>query len=79
MICMYKFTVLLLLEFDKRIRFQLYNHCLFARPASQIESNGYILTRIFNRAIDSFYDNYNRGKQWKDIRHRYVTADSDDE
>lgn len=34
----------------------------------------------FQNTVDKIFDNLNRGKQWKDIRHRYVTAgDEDDE
>ncbi|KAM6495538.1 Cytochrome b-c1 complex subunit 9 [Amanita muscaria] len=26
----------------------------------------------FDLAVTSFWDRWNRGKQWKDIRHRYI-------
>jgi ubiquinol-cytochrome c reductase subunit 9 len=26
----------------------------------------------FDVAVSNFWDNWNRGKQWKDIRHKYV-------
>ncbi|KAK0490733.1 cytochrome b-c1 complex subunit 9 [Armillaria novae-zelandiae] len=29
----------------------------------------------FDTALDSFYDRWNKGKQWKDIRHKYVEAE----
>ncbi|CCA74232.1 hypothetical protein PIIN_08185 [Serendipita indica DSM 11827] len=29
----------------------------------------------FNAATNAFWDNWNRGKQWKDIRHRYIEKD----
>ncbi|KAJ7638596.1 ubiquinol-cytochrome C reductase [Roridomyces roridus] len=28
----------------------------------------------FDTAVTSFYDKWNKGKQWKDIRHKYVEA-----
>jgi len=35
----------------------------------------------FNNAVDSYFDKVNAGKQWKDIRGKYVQAgdDEDDE
>ncbi|KAI5845628.1 cytochrome b-c1 complex subunit 9 [Morchella snyderi] len=27
---------------------------------------------LFDQATDKLWDNLNRGRQWKDIRHRYV-------
>ncbi|KAH9999374.1 ubiquinol-cytochrome C reductase [Russula vinacea] len=32
----------------------------------------------FDVAVSNFWDNWNRGKQWKDIRHKYI-QDSDSE
>ncbi|PVF96005.1 ubiquinol-cytochrome C reductase, partial [Serendipita vermifera] len=29
----------------------------------------------FNAATDAFWDHWNRGKQWKDIRHKYIEQD----
>jgi len=26
----------------------------------------------FDVAVSNFWDNWNRGKQWKDIRHKYI-------
>ncbi|CAN6628128.1 cytochrome b-c1 complex subunit 9, mitochondrial [Trichomonascus vanleenenianus] len=33
----------------------------------------------FHKTFDAIFDSLNTGKQWKDIRHRYVTKDEDDE
>ncbi|KAH8916024.1 hypothetical protein BT69DRAFT_1229092 [Atractiella rhizophila] len=30
---------------------------------------------VFEKATTAFWDNHNRGKQWKDIRHKYVEAE----
>ncbi|RDA83571.1 hypothetical protein CP532_4758 [Ophiocordyceps camponoti-leonardi (nom. inval.)] len=34
--------------------------------------------RGFNSTMDRFWDNYNRGRQWKDIRSRYVEQDEEE-
>ncbi|KAH7888004.1 ubiquinol-cytochrome C reductase [Phlebopus sp. FC_14] len=31
----------------------------------------------FDVAVSSFWDRWNKGRQWKDIRSNYVTEDSD--
>ncbi|KAI0091854.1 ubiquinol-cytochrome C reductase UQCRX/QCR9-like protein [Irpex rosettiformis] len=31
----------------------------------------------FDLGVTSFWDRWNQGKQWKDIRHKYVEAESD--
>ncbi|KAF8484980.1 ubiquinol-cytochrome C reductase UQCRX/QCR9-like protein [Russula ochroleuca] len=31
----------------------------------------------FDVAVSNVWDNWNRGKQWKDIRHKYQEADSE--
>lgn len=33
----------------------------------------------FNKAVDSYFDSVNAGKQWKDIKHKYVQAGDDDD
>ncbi|KAL2105492.1 hypothetical protein VUR80DRAFT_8295 [Thermomyces stellatus] len=35
----------------------------------------------FNRGMDRLWDHWNRGRQWKDIRHKYVEGgeEEDDE
>ncbi|KAK7409196.1 Cytochrome b-c1 complex subunit 9, mitochondrial [Neonectria punicea] len=39
------------------------------------------VSRGFNNTMDKVWDSYNRGRQWKDIRHKFVEAaeDEDDE
>lgn len=32
----------------------------------------------FNKVVDSYYDSINAGKQWKDIRSKYVEAEDDE-
>ncbi|KAJ7228896.1 cytochrome b-c1 complex subunit 9 [Mycena pura] len=29
----------------------------------------------FDTAVTTFYDRWNRGKQWKDIRHKYAESE----
>ncbi|KAH8675714.1 cytochrome b-c1 complex subunit 9 [Xylariales sp. PMI_506] len=33
---------------------------------------GFAVELIFNQGMDKVWDNVNRGRQWKDIRSRYV-------
>ncbi|OAA79465.1 Ubiquinol-cytochrome C reductase, UQCRX/QCR9-like protein [Akanthomyces lecanii RCEF 1005] len=33
----------------------------------------------FNQTMNKIWDNNNRGRQWKDIRHKYVEETEDDE
>ncbi|KAF4981247.1 hypothetical protein FZEAL_2911 [Fusarium zealandicum] len=33
----------------------------------------------FNNVMDKVWDNYNRGRQWKDIRHKFVEGGDEDE
>ncbi|WVQ73719.1 hypothetical protein IAR50_003299 [Cryptococcus sp. DSM 104548] len=33
----------------------------------------------FDLATTAYWDNHNRGKQWHDIRHKYIQAGGDDE
>ncbi|KAG6004190.1 hypothetical protein E4U21_001331 [Claviceps maximensis] len=33
----------------------------------------------FNNGINKWWDNHNRGRQWKDIRNRYVEGGDEDE
>ncbi|SPN97130.1 uncharacterized protein DNG_00646 [Cephalotrichum gorgonifer] len=32
----------------------------------------------FNRGMDAVWDHWNKGRQWKDIRHKYVTEEEED-
>jgi len=38
-----------------------------------ILAGGFALGVGFDIGIQSFWDRWNQGKQWKDIRHKYVT------
>ncbi|TVY27885.1 hypothetical protein LHYA1_G003065 [Lachnellula hyalina] len=40
-------------------------------------SNGHY--RSFDNVMDKVWDGFNKGRQWKDIRARYVEAGGDDE
>ncbi|KAF8529216.1 cytochrome b-c1 complex subunit 9, partial [Hysterangium stoloniferum] len=31
----------------------------------------------FDIGVESFWDKWNRGKQWKDIRQKYITEDAE--
>ncbi|EHY59944.1 qcr9 subunit 9 of the ubiquinol cytochrome-c reductase complex [Exophiala dermatitidis] len=33
----------------------------------------------FDTATNKLWDSWNRGRQWKDIKHRYMTAGEDEE
>ncbi|KAK0734933.1 cytochrome b-c1 complex subunit 9, partial [Lasiosphaeria miniovina] len=33
---------------------------------------------FYNTTMDKIWDHHNRGRQWKDIRHKYVEAEEDD-
>ncbi|KAI5799951.1 cytochrome b-c1 complex subunit 9 [Geopyxis carbonaria] len=33
---------------------------------------------VFDTVSDRVWDNLNKGRQWKDIRHRYVTAEDEE-
>ncbi|EQB46625.1 hypothetical protein GCG54_00004070 [Colletotrichum gloeosporioides] len=50
------------------------------RGASERYADRSSLRRGFNGAMNKYWDYLNRGRQWKDIRARYVeAADEDDE
>ncbi|CAI0649136.1 unnamed protein product [Colletotrichum noveboracense] len=50
------------------------------RGASERYADWSTLRRGFNGAMNKYWDYLNRGRQWKDIRARYVeAADEDDE
>ncbi|PHH89808.1 hypothetical protein CDD83_5214 [Cordyceps sp. RAO-2017] len=41
---------------------------------------GFAFEMGFNSSMNRFWDNHNRGRQWKDIRSRYVeSAEEDDD
>ncbi|KIY45845.1 ubiquinol-cytochrome C reductase, partial [Fistulina hepatica ATCC 64428] len=53
----------------------LYN-TLFKRNSvyvSAIFAGAFLFGVGFDVGVTSFLDHWNKGKQWKDIRHRYVT------
>ncbi|KAJ7068053.1 ubiquinol-cytochrome C reductase [Mycena amicta] len=31
----------------------------------------------FDTGVTAFYDRWNRGKQWKDIRHKYIQSEEE--
>ncbi|CEF73282.1 unnamed protein product [Fusarium graminearum] len=33
----------------------------------------------FNNVMDKVWDNHNRGRQWKDIRHKFIEGGDEDE
>ncbi|KAK5663673.1 hypothetical protein OQA88_4104 [Cercophora sp. LCS_1] len=39
---------------------------------------GFAFEIFFNGRMDKVWDNYNRGRQWKDIRSRYVEAEEEE-
>ncbi|KAM3443335.1 hypothetical protein MY4824_000638 [Beauveria thailandica] len=42
-------------------------------------SAGFAFEIGFNQAMNKVWDNNNRGRQWKDIRHKYVEEAEDDD
>ncbi|KAK6842146.1 cytochrome b-c1 complex subunit 9 [Apiospora arundinis] len=40
---------------------------------------GFGFELIYNQGMDKVWDSMNRGRQWKDIRHKYVQDAEDDE
>ncbi|KAG5981582.1 hypothetical protein E4U55_002784 [Claviceps digitariae] len=40
---------------------------------------GFVFEVGFNNGINKWWDNHNRGRQWKDIRSRYVEGGDEDE
>ncbi|KAG7050784.1 ubiquinol-cytochrome C reductase [Colletotrichum scovillei] len=42
-------------------------------------ATGFAFEMGFNGAMNKYWDYLNRGRQWKDIRHKYVEAADDDE
>ncbi|KAF9780082.1 ubiquinol-cytochrome C reductase UQCRX/QCR9-like protein [Thelephora terrestris] len=48
----------------------------FARRNSvfvaSIFAGTFAFTVSFDQGLDKFWDNWNKGKQWKDIRHKYI-------
>jgi ubiquinol-cytochrome c reductase subunit 9 len=39
---------------------------------------GFAFEVSYNKAMDKVWDNMNRGRQWKDIRHKYIEAEDDE-
>ncbi|PFH58748.1 hypothetical protein XA68_13286 [Ophiocordyceps unilateralis] len=39
---------------------------------------GFVFEIGFNSTMNKFWDKYNRGRQWKDIRSRYVEEDANE-
>ncbi|KAK2059925.1 ubiquinol-cytochrome C reductase, partial [Colletotrichum caudatum] len=42
-------------------------------------ATGFAFEMGFNGAMNKYWDYLNRGRQWKDIRHKYVESADDDE
>ncbi|KAJ0162715.1 hypothetical protein CTA2_4102 [Colletotrichum tanaceti] len=42
-------------------------------------ATGFAFELGFNGAMNKYWDHLNRGRQWKDIRHKYAEAADDDE
>ncbi|KZL76026.1 ubiquinol-cytochrome C reductase [Colletotrichum tofieldiae] len=60
----------------------LYETALFKNNFSMLGfvfATGFAFELGFNGAMNKYWDHLNRGRQWKDIRHKYVEAADDDE
>ncbi|KAK4251228.1 cytochrome b-c1 complex subunit 9 [Corynascus novoguineensis] len=58
----------------------LYN-ALFRRNVTMLGvvfASAFAFELGFNNLMNKIWDNHNRGRQWKDIRHKYI-QDGDDE
>ncbi|ETS88025.1 hypothetical protein PFICI_01853 [Pestalotiopsis fici W106-1] len=42
-------------------------------------AGGFAFELFFNQGMNKLWDNTNRGRQWKDIRSKYVQAEDEDE
>ncbi|QUC18189.1 uncharacterized protein UV8b_02430 [Ustilaginoidea virens] len=40
---------------------------------------GFVFEVGFNNVVNKWWDNHNRGRQWKDIRDKYVQGGEEDE
>ncbi|KAF3015639.1 hypothetical protein E8E14_011386 [Neopestalotiopsis sp. 37M] len=59
----------------------IYN-ALFRRNFTMLGAvfaGGFAFELFFNQGMNKLWDNANRGRQWKDIRSRYVQAEEEDE
>ncbi|PRT56878.1 Cytochrome b-c1 complex subunit 9 [Wickerhamiella sorbophila] len=59
----------------------LYN-VVFRRNAvfvGSIFATAFVYDIAFHNTVDKIFDSLNKGKQWKDIRGRYITADDEEE
>ncbi|KAF5852638.1 hypothetical protein GGP41_008037 [Bipolaris sorokiniana] len=64
-------TTMLFTVFGAAFGLQLYE------SAEGMEADGN--DRAFDTSSDKIWDRVNRGRQWKDIKHRYMEAAEDDE
>jgi len=40
-------------------------------------AGGFAFEMFYNSTMDKVWDNINRGRQWKDIRHKYAEAEEE--
>ncbi|CAI7618508.1 unnamed protein product [Penicillium glandicola] len=67
----------------------IYSHALFAVFRTFIRKNTVLLTTAFAGAFafelgfditsNKIWDSWNQGRQWKDIKHRYVVKEEEDD
>ncbi|EKD03701.1 ubiquinol-cytochrome c reductase complex 7.3 kDa protein [Trichosporon asahii var. asahii CBS 8904] len=66
---------------DLRLQQQIYN-LLFRRNSVFVPTifiGAFAFSIGFDQITSEFWDRHNKGKQWKDIRGKYVQADEDEE
>uniref|UniRef100_A0A914WFL1 Complex III subunit 9 n=1 Tax=Plectus sambesii TaxID=2011161 RepID=A0A914WFL1_9BILA len=51
----------------------------FSTTLLALAVGGFAFEFLFNKATDTYWDSINRGKQWKDLKHRYANKPSADE
>ncbi|KAF2233048.1 hypothetical protein EV356DRAFT_534138 [Viridothelium virens] len=68
--------------FTGAFAFQMYAYPYLERAPPMVKTYG--VARAFNLGSDAVWDSVNRGRQWKDIKHKYLQSaeaedDDDDE
>ncbi|KAK9859418.1 hypothetical protein MYU51_013371 [Penicillium brevicompactum] len=67
----------------------IYSHVFFATYSTFIRKNTVLLTTAFAGAFafelafdigsNKIWDSWNQGRQWKDIKHRYMVKEEEDD
>ncbi|KIW14447.1 hypothetical protein PV08_07231 [Exophiala spinifera] len=55
---------------------------IFRRNAvflTSVFAGAFAFELAFEAGTNTLWDSWNKGRQWKDIKHKYITADEDDD